>query len=129
MKSIFFVLIATFYLLFVTPVEAQRPKNKFKKGGVIQLDDSLPNHSQSDILDFPNVNVVPFYKDEVGSNRIRQLQDNGDEKTAYRELREYVKKFGIENFSANTAMLLSLARLAEKHGPVKRADVTEHCDP
>jgi outer membrane protein OmpA-like peptidoglycan-associated protein len=120
-KSIFFVLIATFYLLFITPVEAQRPKNKFKKGGVIQLDDSLPTHSQSDILDFPNVNVVPFYKDEVKSNLIRQLQDYGDEKTAYRELREYVKKFGIENFSANTAMLISLARLAEKHGPDGKA--------
>lgn len=117
MKSYFLVLIATFYLLFITPLEAQRPKNKFKKGGIIQLDDSLTNFSQSDIFEFPNVNKLPFYKDDLKLANIKKLEANAEDKTLYTELKSYVKNFGIENFGTNSQLMLKLARLSEKYGP------------
>jgi hypothetical protein len=41
----------------------------------------------------------------------------GQEKQMYAELKEYVKNFGIENFSKNVAMIWRLAKLSETHGP------------
>ncbi|HEX8039657.1 MAG TPA: OmpA family protein, partial [Chryseosolibacter sp.] len=38
------------------------------------------------------------------------------EQDLYESLKDYVSKFGIENFSANTSMLWKLAKLSEKYG-------------
>nr|PZN58144.1 MAG: hypothetical protein DIU61_00840 [Bacteroidota bacterium] len=117
MKPYFLIWIAGFYLLAITPLNAQRPKTNYKKGGVVQLDDSLTNYSQSDIFDFPNVNRVKRYHNEAELNNIRKLEAAGDSARAYAALRAYVRKFGIDNFVTDTRMIWKLARLAEKHGP------------
>jgi outer membrane protein OmpA-like peptidoglycan-associated protein len=116
-KPYFLIWIAGFYLLAITPLNAQRPKTNYKKGGVVQLDDSLTNYSQSDIFDFPNVNRVKRYHNEAELNNIRKLEAAGDSARAYAALRAYVRKFGIDNFVTDTRMIWKLARLAEKHGP------------
>ncbi|HEY4654063.1 MAG TPA: OmpA family protein [Cyclobacteriaceae bacterium] len=117
MKPYFLICIAVFYLLLIAPLSAQKPKNKFKKGGVIQLDDSLTNYSQSDIFNFPNVNRNRAFHDEKQLARIRQLELSSADEQAYTALRDYVRNFGIENFVANTQMIWQLARLSEKYGP------------
>jgi outer membrane protein OmpA-like peptidoglycan-associated protein len=104
-------------LLFFTPLLAQKPKNKFKKGGEFQLNDSLTKYSQSDIFDFPNVNGIPMYKDESRLTRLKQLENSAADEELYSELKQYVKNFGIENFSSNTTQIWQLARLSEKYGP------------
>lgn len=98
-------------------VYAQKEKKGFKKGGVIQLNDSLSTYSQSDIFDFPNVNKTPYYQHDSKLQKIRSLDKAGLENQMYRELKDYVKNFGIGNFSKNVAMIWRLAKLSETHGP------------
>lgn len=99
------------------PVYAQKEKKGFKKGGVVQLNDTLTNYSQSDIFRFPNVNKIAFYQDNAKLQKIRALDNPGQESQMYAELKAYVKNFGIENFSKNVAMIWRLARLSETQGP------------
>jgi len=98
-------------------VYAQKQKKGYKKGGVIQLNDSLTTYSQSDIFDFPNVNKTPFYQNDSKLQKIRSLDKPGMENQMYRELKDYIKNFGIENFSKNVAMIWRLAKLSETQGP------------
>lgn len=104
-------------MLSATSLLAQKPKNRFKQGGVIQLNDSLTNYSQSDIFQFPNINKIPSFKNEESQRRIKQLEASGDEKAHYEALKDYIKQFGIENFSSETPLLWQLGRLSEKYGP------------
>jgi outer membrane protein OmpA-like peptidoglycan-associated protein len=116
-KTYFLILFAAFYVLAYTPLKAQKSKNKFKKGGVVELNDSLTSYSQSDIFDFPNLNKIRLYSDAQKLARIKQLEASQAEREHYQALREYVKNFGIDNFALNTRHLWQLARLSEKFGP------------
>jgi len=115
-KNHFFICFFIVCLLPITLATAQKPGKKFKKGGVIQLNDSLTTYSQSDIFMFPNVNVVSYYQDAGKRKRITQLQSSSKEKELYAELRSYVKNFGIENFAKNTSMIWQLAKLSQTYG-------------
>jgi outer membrane protein OmpA-like peptidoglycan-associated protein len=115
-KNHFFVFFLIVCLLPLTAAQAQKPSKKFKKGGVLQLNDSLTTYGQSDIFAFPNVNVIPLYTNASELKRIAQLEKSASEEEVYGALKEYVKKFGIENFSANTSMLWKLGKLAQKYG-------------
>jgi outer membrane protein OmpA-like peptidoglycan-associated protein len=116
-KTYFLTLITAFWLLVHAPLLAQKPKTKYKKGGVVQLNDSLTSYSQSDIFVFPNVNVVRFYKDAAKLGKIKALAASGDDKQQYAELKAYVRNFGIENFGIETQLIWDLAKLSEKLGP------------
>lgn len=95
----------------------QREKRGFKKGGVVTLNDTVATYSQSDIFQFPNVNKIAYYRDEARLEKIRALDNAGQDSLKYFQLRAYVKNFGIENFSKNVAMLWRLAQLSERYGP------------
>jgi outer membrane protein OmpA-like peptidoglycan-associated protein len=116
-KTYFFILIAAFWLLMHAPSMAQKPKKNFKKGGLVQLNDSLTNYSQSDIFVFPNINNIKYYRDEAKLGRIKVLGPAGDFEQEYAEMKAYVKNFGPENFSRDAQMLWDLARLSQKMGP------------
>lgn len=116
-KSYFFILIAAFWLLLHGPSMAQKPKKNFKKGGLVQLNDSLTNYSQSDIFVFPNTNNIKYYRDEAKLGRIKVLGPAGDFEEEYAEMKAYVKNFGPENFTRDAQMLWDLARLSQKMGP------------
>jgi outer membrane protein OmpA-like peptidoglycan-associated protein len=116
-KTYFFIWFAVFCLITHTDLQAQKPKKKFKKGGVVELNDSLTSYSQSDIFQFPNVNKLKFYHDEKKLLRIKQLEASYADEERYTELRNYVKNFGIQNFSSNTGLIWKLAKLSEKYGP------------
>lgn len=115
-KNHFFVFFLIVCLLPLTAAHAQKPSKKFKKGGVLQLNDSLTTYGQSDIFAFPNVNTIPLYRDADALKRIAHLEKSSLEQELYVSLKEYVRNFGIENFSANTSMLWQLARLSQKYG-------------
>lgn len=116
MKTYFLIVITAFFVCLSISSHAQRQKNKYKTAGIVELDDSLTHYSQSDIFEFPNVNILPFYADNNKLKKIQALEASGKKKELYQELRDYVKNFGIENFSRNTPMLWKLAKLSEKHG-------------
>lgn len=117
MKTYFLIIITAFLLIASLPVHAQRKKNKFKSGGLVQLNDSLTTYSQSDIFNFPNINKIGFYNEENALVRLQRLEQSLAEADLYKKLKEYVANFGIENFSASTPMIWKLAKLAEKYGP------------
>jgi outer membrane protein OmpA-like peptidoglycan-associated protein len=116
-KTYFLILITGFSLIVSPQAEGQRKKNKFKSGGLIELNDSLTTYGQSDIFNFPNINKTKFYSDENTLSRMRRLEQSLAEQELYKSLKTYVGNFGIENFSANTPMIWKLAKLAEKYGP------------
>lgn len=117
MRTYFLILLSAFWLLTHAPSLAQKPKKNFKKGGVVQLNDSLTNFSQSDIFGFPNTNKIKYYQDEAKLDRIKKLAPVGDFEQEYAELKAYVKNFGPENFSRDVQLLWNLARLSQKMGP------------
>lgn len=97
--------------------ECYSQKKKFKKAETIQLNDSLTSYSQSDMFVFPNVNRARFYSYPQQLKHIQQLQAEGKEEEMYKQLKEYVKNFGTENFAENVPMIWKLAQLSEKYGP------------
>jgi outer membrane protein OmpA-like peptidoglycan-associated protein len=113
-KVALFYSIISFCLFFHQHALAQ--KKKFKKADVVQLNDSLTSYSQSDIFSFPNLGKKPFFKDEAKLRLLKQLKAAGDDFQEYEVLRDYVKNFGIENFSRDIQMLWDLARLAKRFG-------------
>lgn len=117
LKNHFFTCFLIVCLFSLLDASAQKPNKKFKKGGVIELNDSLTTFSQSDIFTFPNVNTIPYYTDDKKHKYLLQLEASYADKEQYKELKKYVARFGIENFSKNTLMLWQLAKLAGKFGP------------
>ncbi len=117
MKSHFFVLIVLILCFLSFSGHAQKQKKKFKQGGTIQLNDSITTFSQSDIFTFPNVNTVHGYYDAPKIQRLQVLKKAGPSQEYYQALKEYVGRFGIENFHQNTAMLWELAKLSKQFGP------------
>lgn len=120
MKIGAYVLFYAFFALFFlegTVIYAQKERQKFKKGGVIQLNDSVATYGQSDIFDFPNLNKTRFYYNADKIKAIQKADNSGDEKATYTLLKDYVLRFGIENFAKNVPMIWKLAKLSEKNGP------------
>lgn len=99
------------------PLSVCAQKKKFKKANTFQLNDSLTAYSQSDMFRFPNVNKTAFYYDKGKLARLRQLEKAGSSQAMYAALKDYVGRFGIENFSRNAAMIWRLAKLSETYGP------------
>jgi outer membrane protein OmpA-like peptidoglycan-associated protein len=116
-KTCFLIFISAFLLVIHTSSLAQKPKKNLKKGGVVQLNDSLTSYSQSDIFLFPNTNTVKYFQDRAKLDRIRVLGPAGDYEQEYVELKAYVKQFGPENFSRDTQLLWNLAKLSQRLGP------------
>lgn len=115
MKAHFLVLLAAFYLLSPHIAEAQKRKPSFKKGGVIQVSDSLTVYSQSDIFDFPNLNKIKFYFD---AKKLKALDNYPrTDEGLYQLTKAYVENFGVENFYRNNSMLWELAKLSQQFGP------------
>jgi outer membrane protein OmpA-like peptidoglycan-associated protein len=100
-----------------TPLYSQKPKKGFKKAGVVALNDSITTYGQSDIFSFNNVNKINFYYDASKLKKIQTFETEGNEKAMYDEIKDYVKNFGVVNFSQNVALIWKLAKLSEKYGP------------
>ncbi|GHN00880.1 hypothetical protein WSM22_23690 [Cytophagales bacterium WSM2-2] len=81
------------------------------------VNDSITHFGQSDIFLFPNVNKIRYYTDLAKLKSIQQLDAAKNFEEMYKALREYVKNFGIGNFSRNVPMLWKLAKLSETYGP------------
>ena len=92
-------------------------EKKLKKSSLLTLRDSVNSYSQSDIFSFPNISKIQFYIDAASLKKIKLLDQPVTHEEMYKALKEYVKKFGIQNFSKSTPMLWKLAQLSEKYGP------------
>ncbi|MFM9836866.1 MAG: hypothetical protein ACKVOQ_01305 [Cyclobacteriaceae bacterium] len=115
-KTFHFFLFCLLLIGLTIECNGQKEK-KFKKGGLVRLGDSLVSYSQSDIFQFPNVNKTTYYHDASKLKQIRGLDKPDTQEGMYKALKEYIKNFGIQNFSKSTPMLWKLAQLSEKYGP------------
>jgi outer membrane protein OmpA-like peptidoglycan-associated protein len=113
------VFYAFFALFFLdgTDLYAQKERQKFKKGGVIQLNDSVTTYGQSGIFDFPNLNKVGYFYNADKIKAIQKADNASDNEKLYPLLKDYVVRFGIENFSKNVPMIWKLAKLSDQYGP------------
>ena len=114
-KTRHLILLAFLLTCLEADIFAQKEK-KLKKGGIIQLNDSLTSYSQSDIFTYPNVNRGIFYSNPGKLKKIEALDNSGQDEAMYPELKAYVSNFAIENFSKNAPMIWKLAKLSEKYG-------------
>ncbi|HEY0654454.1 MAG TPA: OmpA family protein [Chryseosolibacter sp.] len=105
-----------FFFISSLTLMAQKPKKKFQKADIIELDDSLTNYSQSDIFNFPNLASKTVYLDEDKLKKIKQYEASNDEAQLYTALRAYVKNFAIGNFALQTDLIWKLAKLSQKYG-------------
>ncbi|WP_246206000.1 OmpA family protein [Fulvivirga aurantia] len=100
--------------LSFSEIQAQK-KQKRRSGGTVTLSDTVSTFSQSEFFNFPNVNVIPYYK----SNKLKKIVDLNDNKeweALYPLLKEYVGNFGIINFYRDTYWIWRLAKLTETYG-------------
>jgi outer membrane protein OmpA-like peptidoglycan-associated protein len=115
-KTYFSIFVLAFFFVSSLTLMAQKPKKKFQKADIIELNDTLTNYSQSDIFNFPNLSSKTLYLDEDKMKKIKQYETSGDEVQLYTALRAYVKNFAIGNFALQTDLIWKLAKLSEKHG-------------
>ncbi|MEQ8363002.1 MAG: OmpA family protein [Cyclobacteriaceae bacterium] len=116
-KKPFITALSIILLHFCFEGNAQKQPKKLKNAGVVALDDSLTAFSQSDIFDFPNINTERFYVNNKGLQEIQRYDNAGVDEKLYLALKNYVRNFGVENFSKNVPMLWKLAKLSETQGP------------
>ncbi len=108
-----------------TQAFAQEPKksrkneqgDRYDKGLIIQ--DFIPNDTTSVLqkpgIDFPNINVVPFYYQPALLAQIQRYEMNKQWQPMFEVLYRYVSNFGIDNFK-DMRLVWKLAGLSEYLG-------------
>lgn len=99
-------------------------KNQEKGYTTAKIADSLLGRAASDgqyYFDFGNINKIPYYYNKGKLDKIKELQKKGEEFKLITELEDYIKYFGIENFSKDTDLLWMLAQLYEKNESIEKA--------
>jgi len=124
------------YLLFIIAISClcnyslgQKKKGKKKKEKDKKEYRLLDNNSQQMVrtvdsayhLHFNNINRIPYYKNEKALSLINKLRAEKDWDALYPLLENYVSNFGIENFSRDSRLLWTLARIAEEKGDAEKA--------
>ncbi|WP_238354344.1 OmpA family protein [Fulvivirga marina] len=100
---------------------SQKKRKTRKSGGVLALNDSITSFSSSDLFNFPNINKVPYYRNDSKLKQIIKLENEKGWIALYPMLRSYVKNFGIMNFYRDTYWLWRLAKLTEIYGDYDEA--------
>jgi hypothetical protein len=122
MKHKGFLHILIFCILACSCQLVYAQKKKGYKGQVLQ---GLGQYSDEVRLGFyitfPNVNKIPFYFNEVELKKINSLEKKKDLVQLQIVLEQYVRNFGIQNFSRNTDMLWKLGQLYEINGQKQQA--------
>lgn len=63
-------------------------------------------------IEFPNINLIPYYYSEDHLNLIRKYHKDKDWEKLYPLLIDYISSFGVENFTDDIGMIWDLAKLA-----------------
>lgn len=115
-KPLFIAITGILTLIFFNS-SAQKTPKKLKNAGVVTLNDSLTTYSQSGMFVFPNVNQIRFYNNPKELQQIQRFENAGADQKLYDVLKNYIRNFGVENFSKNVPLLWKLAKLSETYGP------------
>ncbi len=89
---------------------------------VVSVSDSVISTGYiSDIFQFPNVNKLPYYRNEKQLKNIRTIDKRQQWDELFPLLKEYVSNFGISNFYTDTYLIWRLAKLTELYGDLDEA--------
>ena len=105
-------------LLASTAVMAQF---RGKKKQVEINTDTLPKDVTLNIYKFENIGNVDYYYNASKIERLRRLEREKNWEGLYVALKDYVKRFGIQNFYKDTRYIWRLAKLTELFGDYEEA--------
>lgn len=94
---------------------AQGRRNQKDNQGAVSIAKVQPL-SVTEILTFPNVNRISYYRDENALRQISQLESEKSWEKLYIALGRYIGNFGIQNFYRETQLIWQFAKLTELFG-------------
>ncbi|MEP5612222.1 MAG: hypothetical protein ABJP45_08230, partial [Cyclobacteriaceae bacterium] len=80
------------------------------------LTDSLPDDVVFNVYDFEGINKYARYYNKQKLERIIKLDQDQKWEELFEALKEYVKRFGIQNFYKDTKLIWRLAKMTELFG-------------
>lgn len=83
--------------------------------------DSLPPDVTLNIYNFRNINELPDYYNEAKMEVIRESWEKKNWELLYKALKDYVSRFGVQNFYKDTKLIWQLAKLTELNGEYEEA--------
>ena len=83
--------------------------------------DTLPKDVTLNIYKFENIGNVDYYYNASKIERLRRLEREKNWEGLYVALKDYVKRFGIQNFYKDTRYIWRLAKLTELFGDYEEA--------
>lgn len=98
-----------------SPAYGQLTKKKKENQALTDID-TLSSDWEFNIYNFPNVNKITRYYNKKELQEINKLEQSNDWVALYPLLKEYVKKFAIQNFYRDTYWIWRLAKLTEVYG-------------
>lgn len=115
----FFILLSVCF--FLSETAAQRRDRKAIPIQEADEQSSEVSPAFIELLRFPNVNRIAYYKNDNQLNKIRKLESSGNYEGLYHALGQYIANFGIRNFYQDTHMLWRYAKLTELYGKMEDA--------
>jgi len=99
------------FLCFSLQSTAQKNKKRLQI-----LPDSIPQDIIFNVFDFKGINKYPEYFNPQQIKKISKLDNEENWEELYKSLRNYVGRFGIQNFYSDTKLIWRLAKLTELFG-------------
>lgn len=103
------------WLFLPSPASSQGKKAQ-KNKAPMEAQAPQPLLPVSEILRFPNLNRVAWYRDEDALRRIARYESEQDWEGLYMALGRYLYNFGIRNFYRDTELIWRYAKLTELYG-------------
>ena len=101
----FLRLLSTLIILLCFVSEAQK---KRKSVGI--LTDSIPLDVVFNLYEFEGINKYAEYQNKQKMQRIYQLDRDQEWEKLFNALKDYVKKFGIQNFYKDTKLIMETCK-------------------
>ncbi len=108
-------------ITFTVMTEGVCQKKKKDKKDKRENFDMIPLVNTDEVLEFKNINKVPYYNNPRYLKEIARREAQGDWESLYLIMGEYIKNFGIQNFYKDTNLLWRYAKLTELYGDMEEA--------
>ncbi len=107
-----FTLLCFLYAMLSALVSMSQDKRK----GLSLLTDSVPDNAVFNIYEFKGINKYPEYFNKQKLEHIIRLDREEKWEELFHALKDYVKRFGIQNFYKDTKLIWRLAKMTELFG-------------
>ncbi|WMJ72813.1 OmpA family protein [Cytophagaceae bacterium ABcell3] len=116
-KSYFFILL----LLIITSTNVLGQKRNKYHSSSLSSKGTLNQISAEHQFTFHNINKTPYYHNQSKYKEIKKLEEKENLEKLLPALEEYVRNFGIQNFSRDISLLWKLGQLYEVTGDKEKA--------